>query len=901
VPAPDSVSLADAIPLEHGPSKAEQQMKQSTWNPVRWQRVTMHFQRALDLPMEQRQAFIDRLHDDDPDVSVVVERMLAADAAFSTDTPSSAVPIMTRITDPVLSAGAQLGAYSVETCLGAGGMGRVYRARRTAGDVAQTVAIKCLRFPHRDADFMRRFLRERRILASLAHPNIARFFDAGTLDDGQPFVVLEFIDGKPITEYAQERRLGIRERIELLLKVISAVTYLHRQLIVHRDIKPSNVLVTANGEPFLLDFGIAKSFATDEGLVPEDDETAFEQRAFSLAHAAPEQISGRPVGIASDIYSLGVMAYELLCAAPPFAFTGLTFADAQHIVLEQLPQAPSERIPNHGTAPDGSDGSAWKSSLRGDLDNIVQHALKKEAESRYPSAEAFGDDLRRFLDSRPISLRGGQRLYRAQRFVRRNRVAVGLAASLTLALVAGGAMLWRQYLATELERDTALVERRKAEALSGLLMNAFEAADPSRNRGADVSAREILDQAARRVDSAGVDAATRTSLLVTISDVYRTLGLHKDSGVLAEAAIGRSQDVPPLLRARAWRALAQAQLGMGDSAAASESLSAAKTELPTELDTDTVVEAIERESVAIEILIARGLAPEALGRFKALYDRAKKALGPAHPLTIRCGVYYAERLRVLRKTEASRVMLNELLQSFPDPDHDPIGVRLLGDLARCELALFQIDSADAYAERHAKGVRLLYGEQHRRYVSVLDVLAKIAAAKEDYERAIALNRQALSVSEKITAKRGSSSMAIVLNNLAGNLRLAGRSEESLETASAAVEMATRVLPEGHNNIAHFRIMMAEALIELRRFPEALVQLNKSETIFAATLTPETPGVARAHGEVLRAESLWGLRRTIEAESAFARGWARIQQLPAEDPIKTHALNLRARFTGANAQ
>jgi serine/threonine protein kinase/tetratricopeptide (TPR) repeat protein len=876
-------------------------MKQSTWNSVRWQRVTMHFQHAMDLPQEERQAFIDGLHDNDPDVSVVVERMLASDAAFCTDAPSSAIPMMTRIADPVLSEGAQLGAYSIDTCLGAGGMGRVYRAHRTAGDVAQTVAIKCLRFPHRDADFIRRFLRERRILASLAHPNIARFFDAGTFDDGQPFVVLEFIDGMPITEYARERRLGIRERIELLLKVIAAVTYLHRQLIVHRDIKPSNVLVTANGEPFLLDFGIAKSFASDVGLVPEDDETAFEHRAFSLAHAAPEQISGRPVGVASDIYSLGVMAYELLCVAPPFALAGRIFADAQRIVLEQLPQAPSERIPNQGAAPDGSDGRAWKRSLRGDLDNIVQHALKKEAETRYPSVEAFGDDLRRFLDSRPISLRGGQRLYRAQRFIRRNRVAVGLAASLTLALVAGGAMLWRQYLATELERDTALVERRKAEALSSLLTNAFEAADPSRNRGEDVSAREILDQAARRVDSAGVDAATRTSLLVTISDVYRTLGLHKDSGVLAETAIGRLQDVPPLLRARAWRALAQAQLGMGDSAAASASLSAAKAELPAELNTDAVVEAIERETVAIEILIARGLAPEALGRFKALYDRAKQELGPAHPLTIRCGVYYSERLRILRKTEASRVLLTELLQNFPDPDHDPIGVRLLGDQARCELALYQIDRAATYAERHIGGVRLLYGKLHRRYASALDLLAKIATARGDYERAVTLNREALSVLEAITGEGGSSVLAIALNNFSGNLRLAGRPQESLEAASAAVAMAMRVLPEGHNNIAHFRIMQAEALMALQKFPEALEQLDLSEAIFAATLTPETPGVARAHGEILRAESLLGLHRATEAESAFARGWARIQLLSASDPIKERALSVQAQLRGVNAQ
>jgi eukaryotic-like serine/threonine-protein kinase len=870
-------------------------MTSPTWDPIRWQQVAALFKQALDLEPEQRRALIQQIRRDTPDIAPAVERMLAADAAFASDTPPTAMSMVMEATDPALPAGTQLGTYEIESCLGTGGMGRVYRARRTAGDVTQTVAIKCLRFSGRDWDATRRFLRERKILATLTHPNIARFLDAGADADGQPFVVMEYIDGVAITDFVRSRRLSLNDRLGLLSKVLNAVAYLHRQLIVHRDIKPSNVLVDASGEPFLLDFGIAKPLPSVASMVPAEGETALENRIFSLAHAAPEQLRGAAVGIASDIYALGVLAYELLSGQPPFVLTGLAFAEAEREILQRLPPTLSSRVLKESTAPDQSDSRAWSRALGGDLDNIILHALKKEPGERYPTVEAFAEDLRRVIDSEPISLRLGQRSYRARLFVRRHRLAVAMAAGLLLALSGGSAALWLQNRAIEAERDTALVERRRAEALNGLLLNAFEAADPSRNRGNEVTAREVLDQAARRVDSPEIDAATRAAMLVTIADVYTTLGLPADAATAAQSVVNRGTGIPPLTRARAARALALAELNRGHIDAAAAALSgAARIELAGDAhDIDT--ESIAQAQVAAELLIARGLGGQALEQYESLYATAKSKLGDNDPMTLSCGVALAERLRVMREPAKSGLLVEELLGVIPDHRHTPLGVRLLGDRIRYQRDLRQFEQSGKSAVEYVEVVRRLYGERHRTYISSLDLLAKTERDVGNFDGAITHIRQAIGILLDISASPDSTSHATLLNNLAHTLNFAGRFEEAVDTARRSVDVALRVLPTGHNNIAVFRNTLAQALVGHGDFAEALIQLDQTEAIFAAQPAGNSPGVFRALADMYRAEALLGLGRRKEAEIAFARGWPRLNSLDETQDAYRIAMRLRNRL------
>lgn len=861
-------------------------MSAPVWDRPRWERVTALFAQALELAPDQRTRFLSELDSTDPESAPAVARMLQADAAFVTDTPPSATSMLGAAVDPVLPAGTRLGAYAIESCLGTGGMGRVYRAQRVDGEVAQTVAIKCLRFRERDPAFMRRFLRERRILARLTHPLIARFLDTGTDAGGQPFVVIEYIDGIAITEYVRNKRLSLRARLQLLIKVMSAVAYSHRQLIVHRDLKPANVLVDANGDPHLLDFGIAKPLAPFAGMVEADSETAVEQRAFSLAHAAPEQLRGDPVGTACDVYALGVLAYELLSGESPLDLVGLSFADAERKILDEFPPAPSARLAQGG-APDGTDGNAWRRALRGDLDNIVLHALKKEPEQRFATVDAFIADLERHLDNQPISLRGRQQIYRLQRFVRRHRLAVGLSLTLLLALTIGSVGLWRQNLAIASERDLAHSQQQRAQALNDLLLSAFEAADPSRNQGEEVSARAVLDQAARRVERAQLDPGTRASLLTAVADVYRTLGLMSESAAAARSASRADATLPALVSVRAWRALSRASLGSGEIAAAQTALDHARTAKLDPAVPEERAEEIELELVAIEILVAQGRAPEALDRQATLYARARSDVEPADPLVVRCGMAYAERLRIMKRPAESVALIEVLLSTIAHPARDPIGVRLLGARARAERDLGQFDRAAVHAREYADAVRVLYGEPHRANVSALDLLAKTERDHGRLDAAIVAQRQMLELSPPVSSQR-----AAILNVLADTLLQAGQLDEALRSATAAVAMAGETLPAGNANLAHFWITLAEIDLARGDYATALTELDESERVFAASASGGAPGWVRALGHVLRGEALLALGKRSDSESALERGWQKLGTLDPAHPFFQRGLRLR---------
>ncbi len=881
-------------------------MTAPTWNSAAWQRLSSLFEEALELGPKARAALLAQVGANEPLIAQTLLRMLALDAGFATHTPPSPAVLVNAVMDPALPAGSLLGSYAIDACVGVGGMGRVYKAHRVEGDVSQTVAIKCLRFPDRDPEFMRRFLRERQILAALNHPHIARFLDTGTDVKGQPFVALEYVDGIAITEFAAAQKYSLTQRIALLLKVMDAVAYSHRQLIIHRDIKPSNVLVDTQGEPHLLDFGIAKPIAAIAGI-HTGNETAIEQRAYSIGYAAPEQLRGTAVGTAADIYALGVLSYELLCAQPPLALVDLSFVEAQQQVLETFPEPPSERINQNAEAPDGTDGKVWQRALRGDLDNIVLHALKKAPGERYATVDALMDDLRRTRNNEPISLRGSHRWYRAQKFVSRHRLAVGLAASLLIALGAGGIALWRQKAATEMQRDAAVAQSRRAEAqtrraeaLNNLLLDAFEAADPSRNRGNEVTAREVLDQAARRVDDERMDAATRVALLTTVADVYRTLGLSAESAKAAENATRLSGDIPPLLKARAWRALAEAKLALGNVVAAEAALQMAKQSTLDLGERSASAETYEQEYVALKALIGRGRAPETLDRFAELYARAKKQFGNSDELTIRCGTAYAEQLRILNRPKDGAPIVDELLENFADPGLDPIGVRLLSDKALSERVQLRPLQAKTFALQHIEGVRLLYGERHAHYAKALELLGKLEQDEGRYDRAIDLLNQGLQVLNALSSQRESASQALALNNLANLLRKAGRLEEAKSTAIKAVNMAVKTTSPSHTNTATFRTTLAEILIERHEFSDALEELDQTEIAFAALQTTHSPGVVRASGQILRGEALLGLGRIREAELALNQGWLKISTLEPNNWRYQQAQRLRQRLTETRA-
>ncbi|MBL8243841.1 MAG: protein kinase [Rhodanobacteraceae bacterium] len=370
--------------------------------------------------------------------------------------------------------------------LGAGGMGEVHEAERDGGGYIQRAAIKLMALGMGSAELVARFHAERKFLAALEHPNIARIIDGGTAPDGRPFVAIEFVDGEPIDQWCQRGALGLEPRVRLFLQVLDAVDAAHRALILHRDIKPANVMVTAAGQVKLLDFGIAKSLAdagpalTYTGMGP-----------LTPQYASPEQLAGRPLTVASDVYSLGLLLHLMLTGRLPFEFGEQSLAEREALLRTATPTRPSQALDARALALAPREIDVWKRRLAGDLDRVLLKALAADAGRRYRDARALADDLRRWLELRPVEARSGDRVYRLRLFVRRNRLVVASAAAAVLALAFGLAIAAQQ-------ARVAGAEARRAEASSRFLMALITDANPVAS-GREPTLRQAIDQAAARI------------------------------------------------------------------------------------------------------------------------------------------------------------------------------------------------------------------------------------------------------------------------------------------------------------------------------------------------------------------------------------------------------------------
>jgi eukaryotic-like serine/threonine-protein kinase len=427
--------------------------------PERWQRVEQLFHLSLEREASQREAFLDEACAGDSDLRVQVELLLAYDRQESDflETPASGAT-RDRFDEhqPGPMTGRRIGAYQITREIGHGGMGAVYLAVRADDQYQKQVAIKLIKRGMDTEPILRRFRTERQILANLDHPNIARLLDGGTTEEGLSYFIMDYVDGLPIDRYCDTQKLTIVERLRLFRTVCSAVAYAHQNRVVHRDLKPGNILVTAQGIVKLLDFGVAK-LLNSEGSSKTTGTTAASLRPMTPEYASPEQVRGSVITPASDIYSLGVLLYELLTGHRPYRIRSLTPQEIEHVICEEAPEKPSMVIGRVEEAPDRDhpltpaslietrDGQPEKlrRSLAGDLDNIVLMALRKEPERRYGSVDQFSEDIHRHLEGLPVIARKDALWYRSAKFIKRNKAAVvatTLGAGILLGLVVVAAL-----------------------------------------------------------------------------------------------------------------------------------------------------------------------------------------------------------------------------------------------------------------------------------------------------------------------------------------------------------------------------------------------------------------------------------------------------------------------------
>ena len=480
-------------------------------NPEVWARVEEVLEGALEQPLEARTAYLEAEVGGEPEVRRQVETLLLSEesAVHFIERPIFSLPVRPLESD--FEEGSRIGAYRVLRPIGQGGMGKVYLAERADETFEKKVAIKVLRRGRDSAEIVRRFRHERQILAQLDHPNIAKLLDGGTTVDGRPYFVLEYVQGVRIDHYCDGQQLSISERVRLFRKVCAAVGFAHQNLVIHRDLKPGNILVNASGEPVLLDFGIAKLL--DGALSGTAEPTVLTEtgsQPMTPRYASPEQIEGRPVTTASDVYSLGILLYELLTGHRTYATAGVSFAELRRIICETEPERPSAVVgqvaerreqsqpatPETVSSVRASDPRSLKRQLAGDLDSITLKALRKEPRHRYATVEGLSEDLYRHLEGLPVLARQGDFTYRTYKFVRRHQLALAVAAALAMTFfsVALG-VLWTQAVRAVEDRNLALEQRDSALEVSQFLVDRFDLADPAKGEGAIITARELLDAA----------------------------------------------------------------------------------------------------------------------------------------------------------------------------------------------------------------------------------------------------------------------------------------------------------------------------------------------------------------------------------------------------------------------
>jgi serine/threonine-protein kinase len=769
------------------------------------------FEACLVRDASARAAFLDIACAGDVALRTEVDRLLTADSAAE---DFLAEPIQPS---PRRRDGERVGVWQIEHELGRGGMGTVYLARRADALYDKRVALKALRI---DApDLRARFANERRILAALEHPNIARLLDAGVDAHDMPYVVMDFVEGEPITRWCDAHAPGAKARVALFLKVLDAVQYAHGRLVVHRDLKPANILVDGDGEPKLLDFGIAKLMGEGDFALTE---TGF--APLTPEYASPEQIRGEPIGTASDIYALGVLLYELLAGTLPHATAGLARGALERVICETEPMQPSIVAARSG-----------RGRLDHDLDHVVLRAMAKSPRDRYASCAQLADDLERYVRGEPVVAANAGFRHRAAKFVRRNRVPVAIGAAIVAALVAGTLVTLRQARIARSERD-------RAAEISQFLQDMLAAADPN-ERGRDVSAKALVDDAARTLaERTHGDAGVETALRVTLAGTYKGLGeldAALDQARAAAASAGAAGEVDAGTRAQAFEVLAEVLQARSQEAEAAQWAERAA--------------AFDDPQATAWV----GQAENLLGIIARHQGKLEEA-----------GRHYQRALGVYREGE-----------KIPEA-HVAV---VLSDLGVLRIDQGDPHAAVALQEQAVAIMRRVHPQAHPQTAAMLSALADARALDHDYAGAEAAFKETLAIRTTLLGESHPDTLfSMVAYASLLNIDL-HRYAEGEALARHAWDLGRAHLPDPHQQTAYAGITLADALMHLGRPEEAVPVMRETYAMRCKLLPATSPvllntesllGAALAEsgnageGEPLMRDAVDRLNATVGEKNSF---------------------------------
>jgi serine/threonine protein kinase/Tfp pilus assembly protein PilF len=802
----------------------------------RWEAVSPHLDRALELAREHRKELLDSLRAARPEVAADLETLLALyglpdSAGFLENAPE--FPEATL-------AGQVVGAYTLVSSIGQGGMGSVWLARRSDGRFEGQAAVKLLNASLVGRAGEERFRREGSILARLAHPHIARLIDAGVSAAGQPYLVLEHVDGEPIDRYCDHRKLDVEARLRLFLDVLAAVAHAHANLIVHRDIKPSNVLVDTDGQVKLLDFGIAKLL---EGEGIGGVATALTREggsALTPEYAAPEQVTGGAVTTATDVYALGTLLYELLTGRHPAESALGSTADLVRAIVDTEPQRLSDSVTRpaqtrernaaaRGTTPEG-----LRRALKGDLDVIVARTLKKPPEERYASVTALADDIGRYLNDQPIGARRDTLAYRTAKFVRRHTAGLAAAAAVALLLAA---LVGFYTVRLARERDRARLQAQRATKASEFLSDLLTEADPYEKK--EPTVRDLLDAGAARVhkELAG-QPELETEMLTVIARVYHHLDLDQKAQPLLEesVAIGRRAIGPESEQvADALNNLGMLLRDRGDLAAAEKALTeslALRRRLYGDEHKDLAVTLVELAAVYSD----QGFDDRAEPLLKESLSIRRKVLGP--------------------EDHETGVSMNEIA----------LLKRRQGDLAGAE-SLFR---------QTLPIFQKTMGKSHPHVASLLNNLALVAADRNEFAESENLLRQSLGIDREKLGERNPS-VGNTWINLARPLLEQRKYDEAAAAARQGLEITRVSVGNDHPRIAYGEIYLARVYLARRQPAAAEPLLRDALRIRRVTFPPDDWRVGVS--ESVLGAALTALGRYDEAETLLRHAQRVLKDVP----------------------
>ncbi|MEM7415112.1 MAG: serine/threonine-protein kinase [Gemmatimonadota bacterium] len=830
----------------------------------RWKLLSRVYAESLELQGEARSRYVQEVCADDPDLKAEVERMLAADPdavdRIASEAHASLSPAWV---------GTTIGRYRIVREHAKGGMGRVFEAERSDGTFDQRVALKVLHSALASDELIERFRQERQILARLQHPNIATLLDGGITPDGQPWFAMEFVEGVPIDRYADHHRLTVDDRLRLFRNVCRALVYAHASLVVHRDLKPDNILTTADGEVRLLDFGIAK-------LMVEGDETPADGTnllALTPAYASPEQVRGEPIGTATDVYSLGVILYELLTGTRPYELSSQVPIEVVRVVCQFDPPRPSTRVLETVSRPEESDDAGHRRGtdarrlhrrLTGDLDVICLKALRKEPERRYATVQEFLDDIDRHLEGRPVRARPATLGYRLRKGVRRNRWAVGGAAAVLLT----AASLVTFYTGrVRAERDRAQLEATKATEVADFLQGLFEVVDPEEAQGATITARELLDAGAERIDEglAGQPEVQATMLRV-IGEVYGSIGLSREGVALLERAAALNEE----LYGRENVDFGQTKISLAATVQDLGELDAAQTHflegiaaLEAALDPEdpTIGDAIRNYAYWLE---TDGQYDEAIEAYERGIAQLRAAVEPEDEGLIAALGAYGNLLRQLGERERAEPILREVLgiQRATLGNRHPNTAGTARELAALLRDEGEFEESEALYLEVLDIRREVLGPNHREVANALNSYAILLSEMGDEERALDTYREFIRLIEQIHPEPHPD-RAAAYHNFATSLSNARRYEEAVPYFHRSIEMQDVVYRDDHPNRAFPRVGLSTAYRRLGRPAEAEPLLREALSVRRAAL----PEGHRHVGEALSnlGATLIDLDRHAEAE------------------------------------